>query len=67
MIMASRHAEVVELGKAGLNNSSASVRRHDLSLNLVSPAKDTLVRAIEIVRKDKPDFLPIYDRAFFGS
>ncbi len=43
------------------------MRRHDLSLNPACPAKDSLLKAIEMVRKDKPDFLPIYDRDFFGS
>lgn len=41
------------------------MRRHDFSLNSAFQAKDTLIRAIEIVRKDKPDFLPIYDRDLF--
>ena len=43
------------------------IRRHDLSLNPVLPAKDSLLKAIEIVRKDKPDFLPIYDGEFFRT
>ena len=43
------------------------MRRHDLSLNPAFPAKDSLLKAIHTVRKDKPDFLPIYDRDFFGS
>jgi len=41
------------------------IRRHDLSLNPVVPAKDSLLKAIETMRKDKPDFLPVYDRDFF--
>lgn len=41
------------------------MRRHDLSLNSACPAKDSLLRAIEAVRKDKPDFRAIYDRGFF--
>ena len=45
----------------------SGMRRHDLSLNPLLPTKDTLIRAVEIVRKDKPDFLPIYDRDFFGT
>jgi len=44
-----------------------ALRRHDLSLNPKLPAKDSLRTAIEIARKDKPDFSPIYDRDFFGS
>ncbi|MCJ7743192.1 MAG: hypothetical protein MUO99_01350 [Dehalococcoidales bacterium] len=43
------------------------MRRHDLSLTPVVPAKDTLIRAIEAVRKDKPDFLAMYDREFFKT
>jgi len=43
------------------------MRRHDLSLTPVSPAKDSLLKAIETLRKNKPDFLPIYDRDFFGT
>jgi hypothetical protein len=31
------------------------------------PAKETLVRSIETVREDKPDFLPIYDKEFFQT
>jgi len=42
------------------------MRMTDLSLNPVLPAKDSLLKAIETVSKDKPDFLPIYDREFFG-
>ena len=45
----------------------SGMRRHDLSLNPALPAKDTLVRAIETVTKDKPDFSPIYDTDFFGA
>jgi len=41
------------------------VRAHDLSLNPTLPAKDTLLKAIEELRKNHPDFLPIYDRDFF--
>ena len=41
------------------------MRRHDLSLNPVVPVKDSLLKAIETVKKDKPYFLPIYDRNFF--
>ena len=43
------------------------MRRHDLILNPALPAKDSLLKAIEIVRKDKPDFLPIYDKEFFRA
>lgn len=44
-----------------------AMRRHDLSLNPALPAKDTLIGAVELIRKDKPDFLPIYDKQFFGT
>ena len=43
------------------------LRRHDLGLNPEYPAKETLVRSIETVREDKPDFLPIYDKEFFQT
>jgi len=35
------------------------MRRHDLSQNPALPAKESLLKAIETVRKDKPDFLAI--------
>ena len=42
------------------------MRMTDLGRNPVSPAKETLVRVIETIKKDKPDFLPIYyDKDFF--
>ncbi len=41
------------------------MRMTDLSRNPASPAKETLIRAIETIKRDKPDFLPIYDREFF--
>jgi len=41
------------------------MRMTDLSQNAECPAKETLVRAIETIKKDKADFLPIYDRDFF--
>jgi len=41
------------------------MREHELSQNPACPAKDTLFRTIEAIKKDKPDFLPIYDRDFF--
>jgi hypothetical protein len=47
--------------RAGYHN----MRRHELSQNPATPAKDTLLRALETVRKDKPDFLPMYDKDFF--
>jgi len=41
------------------------MRMTDLSQNPACPAKDTLFRAIEEIKKKRPDFLPIYDRDFF--
>lgn len=41
------------------------MRMTDLSLNPTLPAKETLIKAIEAIKKDKPDFLPVYDRDFF--
>jgi len=43
------------------------MRMTDLGRNPASPAKETLSRAVEKMRKDKPDFSPIYDRGFFGA
>lgn len=43
------------------------MRRHHLSLNPALPAKDSLLKAIGWVRKDKPNFSPIYDKEFFRS
>ncbi|MBA7471020.1 hypothetical protein ES707_06312 [subsurface metagenome] len=43
------------------------MRRHGLSRNPALPAKGSLLKAIETMSKDKPDFLPIYDRDFFGN
>lgn len=47
--------------RAGYHN----MRRHELSRKPASSAKDTLLRAIETVRKDNRDFLPMYDKEFF--
>jgi len=41
------------------------MRRHNLSLNPALAAKDTLLAAIEALRKTSPSFSPIYDRDFF--
>jgi len=43
------------------------IRRRELGRNSASQTKDSLLKAIETLRKDKPDFLPIYDRDFFHS
>ena len=41
------------------------MRMTNLSLNPASPANDSLLKAMEALRKNHPDFLPIYDREFF--
>ena len=43
------------------------MRMTDLSRNPACPAKETLIKAVEAMKKDKPDFLPIYDREFFNQ
>lgn len=35
------------------------IRRRHLSVNPALPTKDTLIKAIETLRKDKPDFFQI--------
>ncbi len=42
------------------------MRMTDLSQNSECPAKETLIKAVEAMKKDKPNFLPIYDKAFFN-
>ncbi len=37
----------------------------DLGRNPLSPAKETLIKAIEAIKKDNSRFSPIYDRGFF--
>ena len=41
-------------------------RRHDLAENPYTPARESLLSAIEAVREDNPDFVPSFDRSFFG-
>jgi len=41
------------------------MRMTDLSRNPASPAKDTLIRAIEQLKKTDPEFSPSYDKGFF--
>ena len=60
-----KHIPTGSFGQNMLRAHYNAVRRHDLGLNPALPARDTLLKAIEIVKKDKPDFLPIYDRDFF--
>jgi hypothetical protein len=42
-----------------------AMRMTDLKRNPACPAKETLVRAEEMIKKDKPDFSPFFDREFF--
>ena len=42
-------------------------RRHDLAENPYTPARESLLSAIERVKKNHPDFVPSFDRDFFGS
>ncbi len=42
------------------------MRMTDLSQNAECPAKETLIKAVEAMKKDKPNFLLIYDREFFN-
>ena len=42
------------------------MRMTDLSRNPACPAKETLIKAVEAMKKGKPNFLPIYDKAFFN-
>ena len=42
------------------------IRMHDLSQNLACAAKKTVIKAVEAMKKNKPDFSPIYDREFFN-
>ena len=44
-----------------------NIRRHELIKNPELPAINSLLRAIQIVRQDNADFLPVYDKAFFGA
>ena len=49
--------------RAGYHN----IRRHELIRNPELPAKNSLMSAIQTVKQGKPDFLPIYDKGFFGA
>ena len=48
-----------------LRASYNGMRMTDLSRNPAYPARETLIRAIEAIKKDKPDFSPVCDRDFF--
>ena len=41
------------------------MRMTALSRNPATPAKDTLIRAIEQLKKTHPEFCPSYDKSFF--
>jgi len=62
-----KHVPRGSLDQNMLRATYNALRRHDLSVNPALPAKDSLRTAIEIARKDKPDFSPIYDRDFFHT
>ena len=62
-----KHIPRGSFGQNMLRGYYNTLRRHDLSLTPALPARDTLLKAIEIVKKDKPDFLAMYDRDFFGT
>ena len=44
-----------------------NMRRHELTKNTALPAKDSLLKAIKMVRKHHPDFQPAYDKEFFQT
>lgn len=41
------------------------IRRHDLSENPTTPARESLDRALEQDKQTFPGFSPVYDQAFF--
>lgn len=41
------------------------MRMTNLSQNSASPAKDTLIKATEQLKKTEPAFSPLYDKSFF--
>ena len=43
------------------------MRMTDLGRNPASPAKDTLIRAIEQLKRTDPEFSPLYDKGFFDT
>jgi len=62
-----KHIPTGSVGQTMLRSYYNTVRRHDLILNPTVPAKEALLKAIELVKKDIPGFLPIYDKDFFGT
>jgi len=62
-----KHIPTGSVGQTMLRGHYNTVRRHDLILNPTVPAKDALLKAIELVKKDIPGFLPNYDKDFFGT
>jgi len=49
--------------RAGYHN----MRKRELSQKLALSAKDSLLKAIEVVIKHNPDFQPAYDKEFFQT
>ena len=61
-----KHIPRASLSQNMLRAYYNSLRMTDLSRNPASPAKETLIKAVEAMKKSEPDFLPIYDRNFFS-
>jgi hypothetical protein len=53
------------LGQQVLRMIYHNLRRHDLSVDPLTPRGQTLFRAIEMARQDVSDFQPSYDELFF--
>lgn len=43
------------------------IRRRDLGRNPDTPRAQSILRAIEAVRRDSPGFSPLYDKDYFKS
>lgn len=43
----------------------SAIRRHDLSISKDTPRGESLKKAIGSVRKQSPNFTPLYDTEFF--
>ncbi len=43
----------------------SSMREHSLKQDTKCPARVTLVETTEVMKKNEPNFSPIYDRQFF--
>ena len=48
-----------------LRSAYNMIRRHDLALNPHCPAQESLMKAIEQLKKTDPEFSPLYDKSFF--